>query len=418
MDPLSGTASVIAVLQLASSVLSACYRYQDKVRHAKKDILYLADELESLRNVLKSLKKIEDDEDEGSKHRETVKASTAKTLDQCYRKLAVLDEKLSLKDGLRGIGQILNWPLKADDVSKIHGDLERFKGTLTLALATDLTTTVSSIDDNLGILSNDVHHFQTTVLIEEALKQISTTDPSENHVRASNLRHPTTGEWLLHRDDYLRWKLEDKSFWWLHGTSGCGKTVLCSTIIENLMQHCKPHFGALIGYYYFDFTDTEKQKPENMLSSLVAQFVRCCQAPSTALAFLGEKAGNRSRRPTSSEIMNTLKHLINSCQDSYIIIDALDECIDIEALFRYVEIIAGWESQGLHILVTSQSQQKINTGLARFVTFNIALQGNEVDEDIRLYISEKVRTDPQLGQRHVDIQRRIEDVLMEGANGM
>ncbi|MCJ1384783.1 hypothetical protein MMC17_007901 [Xylographa soralifera] len=137
--PFERAASVIAVLQIASSVLAACYRYQDSARHAKSDISRLVDELESFRDILKNVKKITDEEESGGKRLETVQESTRKTLDQCHKELAELDEKLAPKDGWRAIGQKLSWPLKADEVLKIHGDLERFKSTLSLALTTGVT---------------------------------------------------------------------------------------------------------------------------------------------------------------------------------------------------------------------------------------------------------------------------------------
>ena len=69
------------------------------------------------------------------------------------------------------------------------------------------------------------------------------------------------------------------------------------------------------------------------------------------------------------------------------------------------------------MLITSQ-QQNIQNGLALFSKIDVVLQSNEVDKDIRLYITEKVRNDLELGLRPIEVQCRIEDVPTEGASGM
>ncbi|MCJ1384784.1 hypothetical protein MMC17_007902, partial [Xylographa soralifera] len=63
---------------------------------------------------------------------------------------------------------------------------------------------VLKVDGDLGILSANVANFGTTTLNKEILRRLFTTDPSENQVRAFNLRQPTTGEWLLRSQGYLK----------------------------------------------------------------------------------------------------------------------------------------------------------------------------------------------------------------------
>ncbi|MCJ1395190.1 hypothetical protein MMC18_008073 [Xylographa bjoerkii] len=404
MDPLSGVASVVAVLQFASSVLSTFYFYQERVRHAKKDILYLAAELESLRDFLKSLKTITDDEDAGSKHLETVTCLTRDALQQCLEKLTVLDEKLTPRHGWKVVGQGLSWPLKADDVNKIHDDLERFKSTLLLALGTDSAKVLLSVRNqtndltvNLGKLTSGFDNFQRSPLNCKILKWISATDPPENQVRASKLRHSTTGEWLLHSTDFLNWRDVGETLLWLHGSSGCGKTVLCSTIVENVLEYCRSNPGVHGAYYYLDFTNAEKRKPANLVRSLVAQFADVCD--------------------TAWEPLEALYTNLKTSQ-CFIIVDALDEFNDTEDLIKTLKRIVESKRERSHVLVTSQSQRSIGIELEKFVITDVVLYGDAVDEDIELYIREKVRADSILGRRPPHVQWNIEDALTKGANGM
>jgi hypothetical protein len=46
-----------------------------------------------------------------------------------------------------------------------------------------------------------------------------------------------------------------KSFLWLYGIAGCGKTILTSTAIEDAIGYCQSNTGSAIAYFYFDFND-------------------------------------------------------------------------------------------------------------------------------------------------------------------
>ena len=54
-DPLSVAASIIAVIQITSSVVSICYDYRSGTKHASKEMEQLTDEVISMRDVLERL---------------------------------------------------------------------------------------------------------------------------------------------------------------------------------------------------------------------------------------------------------------------------------------------------------------------------------------------------------------------------
>ena len=54
-DPLSGVASVIAVIQIAGTVVNICYEYRSGVRVTPKTITQLIDEVDRLDDVVKKL---------------------------------------------------------------------------------------------------------------------------------------------------------------------------------------------------------------------------------------------------------------------------------------------------------------------------------------------------------------------------
>ncbi|UQC85448.1 pfs domain-containing protein [Colletotrichum lupini] len=79
-------------------------------------------------------------------------------------------------------------------------------------------------------------------------------DASANFNEAAGHHHKGTGQWFLDSKEYLKWKTAACSSLWLYGRPGCGKTVLSSTIVNDLQR-----IGIECLYFYFTFTDTRKQ---------------------------------------------------------------------------------------------------------------------------------------------------------------
>lgn len=140
MDPLSGAASVIAVIQLSSTVLDLCKQYISKVKKAKEDIQRLNTEVEAFSAVLVRLKDL-------LHGPEAAKLPTSGSLDQviqqCHDELEGLKQKLNPNRGksrqkmkcfaLRA----LKWPLTRKEVDETIVALEKHKTTLNTALSLD-----------------------------------------------------------------------------------------------------------------------------------------------------------------------------------------------------------------------------------------------------------------------------------------
>ncbi|KAM0802159.1 ankyrin repeat-containing domain protein, partial [Usnea florida] len=104
---------------------------------------------------------------------------------------------------------------------------------------------------------------------------LAAPDPSTNYNRALKDRNPKTGSWFIEGSAYIGWKTTPGSFLWLYGTPGCGKTILSSTILQNVLEECEAKTASAVLYFYFDFNDAEKERHEKMIRSLISQLSRC-----------------------------------------------------------------------------------------------------------------------------------------------
>ena len=153
MEPLSVTASVIAVLQAANAVISVCYNYSAAVKDSPWELSRVTEEVKSLRNVLEALVQLAKQAETADPMAET-KLPTLKLLcesdakpgplENCLEELRWLEKKLSSPkwagaDGSkrRAFVQAMSWPLKEGETTKTLERISRFKATLALALTVD-----------------------------------------------------------------------------------------------------------------------------------------------------------------------------------------------------------------------------------------------------------------------------------------
>jgi|SRR5450432_713150 len=257
---------------------------------------------------------------------------------------------------------------------------------------------------------------------EKIHQWLAAPNPSLNHNEARKKRHAASGTWFIGGGLFSDWKRRPCSFLWLQGIPGCGKTVLASSIIEELLQSYHPDSFRAVIYFYFDFNDTEKQLHEKMLRSLVTQLsIRLGSIPSALEQFFSS-CQDGERQPPVDGLLETLRSIIEEFDEIFVVLDALDECRERQELLGDIEKVVAWENPKSHIIVTSRREKDIEERMEAFVKNEekIPIQNALVDEDIRAYVSGRLQTDWQLKRyrKRPEIQQEIQRTLMNKADGM
>jgi hypothetical protein len=261
---------------------------------------------------------------------------------------------------------------------------------------------------------------------EERLSKIcswlSAPDPSTNYHKAHKQRQARTGLWLLRGAKFTKWKESAASRLWLYGIPGCGKTILSSTIIEHLLQHCQDDSSTVTAYFYFDFNDAEKQDPELMLCSLLRQLLQRSVTIPKDVDALFSSCDNGQRQPSVDALLEVTRQAAQEFTQVYVVLDALDECTQRSELMRMLETVAEWQLDNLHLLVTSRKERDIESSLESYIKEEdtVCLQREVVDQDIQRYVQQRLRDDKGLAKWNKDavIREEIEAALMRGARGM
>lgn len=318
-----------------------------------------------------------------------------------------------IKEGVQAAGERLE---------EIHLTAQVNQRKTEIQAAQNQSELLLSIEDYQGKIEDHFSRFERDEqrnLKEKILRWLQTTDPSSNHNRACSSHKPGTGDWFTKSQSYRTWLAKPNSFFWLNGKAGCGKTVLSSTIIENTILHCDENEGCVMAYFYFSFTDSEKQKSSSMLSSLLAQLSSQVDITPNSLVSL-HRTYERSTPPID-HLKSCIQTLIDEVPffNVYLIVDAIDEIPNSDGREEACKVLQELsQNPKAHVLMTSRREHDITEFISECNNItDISIQNPEVDYDIQLYIRQRLKEDKKLN-RWAELHSEIEDVLGRKADGM
>ncbi|KAL8834139.1 MAG: hypothetical protein Q9170_003886 [Blastenia crenularia] len=428
MDPLSISASIVALIGATHAVVALCYDYAATTKGASSAVSKVIDELNSLRQVLESIERLSRGND-GTDPATTSRLENisqlcdpndgpiAKELDSLLEKIR--PPSWADRDGSKrkAVFQALVWPLKEGETKKALQAIERLKSTLDLALATDNLWTVSeSSASKVSTLTGELDDEY-----DKIRRWLSAPDASINFNAALKKRHADTGSWLLQSEKYIQWKTNRRSFLWLHGIPGCGKTVLSSTVIEDLCQGTSPS-NPNVAYFYFDFNDSKKQHVDQMLRSLIVQLSSGQQPTLGILKSSFEDCRKGEKQPQTKELVALLKDLAKLPDRVFLVLDALDECEGRHELLDFLEQIFSWRLKAIHMVMTSRKLKDFEDLFDDEIgeRGSVPIQNSTTNVDIQIYIRGVLREDRRFKRwrSQPQVQTELENELMKKAGGM
>jgi Cdc6-like AAA superfamily ATPase len=253
---------------------------------------------------------------------------------------------------------------------------------------------------------------------------LAAPDPSTNYHKALKQRHASTGTWLLESEAFTHWKQSSHSFLWLHGIPGCGKTVLSTSVIEELQRQSKADtYCSNVVYFYFDFNEKTKQTVDNMARSLISQCSRHAKVAQQQLDDLFGRHENGKKQPSTESLLAALQATLQKSGCVQIVLDALDECTTRKELLLWIRELFPLRIANIQLFATSRREHDIQSNLTQWANARemLSIQGELVNEDIRSYVEFRVKDhNSPLKRWHSrpDVQRKIATKLIEKAGAM
>ena len=190
-----------------------------------------------------------------------------------------------------------------------------------------------------------------------------------------------------------------------------------ATIIDALQTDFKSDPSVGLAYFFFTFSEPDKQAVLNMLTALVAQlFLWLLKIPEGLKAIYTR----HPEKPLLTTLLRIFDILLMEFNWTYIILDALDEVAthDRGTLLSTLHQMLDGSFANLNVLLTSRQEQYILEGLNSLMVTKVTMNTQVVDGDIRRFISETLLRDSKFQKWDSSIRMDIETALVNGAQGM
>ncbi|KAJ7059379.1 ankyrin repeat-containing domain protein [Mycena amicta] len=273
---------------------------------------------------------------------------------------------------------------------------------------------ISSAEGNERIIK-DLEDLNRRHLDSSVRSWLKAPDARTNHNTARELHDGNTGNWLLRSFEYKSWKSTSSSLFWINGKPGAGKTIICSTVIEDLLV--TP--GSVLAYFYFYYGEANKQSPRGMLCSIISELEeQLLHAPSPLLG-LYKKLGSGAHEPSIPELTACLNSLVIalSGRPIFIVVDAVDECAKPKDLAPILNDLLHSVQGCMHVFVTSRPEDGVTKILHPLTTCELDLS-SAIKGDIALHLGHVLSKEhPFCSWKQVH-RDRVFTHLLEHSDGM
>ena len=228
-------------------------------------------------------------------------------------------------------------------------------------------------------------------------------------------RQPGTGKWLLESKEYQSWLTTVGHTLFCPGMPGAGKTILTSTVVEDLTTRYRGDKNTAIAYIYFNFRRQDDQKLTNLLASILKQCIQhLAQLPDSVSAL--EKQCGSSKRPSLDELSGTLQSVAAARSHVFIIIDALDECQASDGCRANLlsELFKLQVRCGVNIFATSRFIPDIVDTFENGTTLEIRASS----EDVERYVKGRMEHLQPFVRRNKQLQEEIKVGISAAVDGM
>ncbi|KAL4952024.1 hypothetical protein BDW69DRAFT_29203 [Aspergillus filifer] len=226
------------------------------------------------------------------------------------------------------------------------------------------------------------------------------------------LRTKRTGDWLLGSSEYGDWKATPGKFLWLHGPAGCGKSVLCSTVVRDIEETRSVESTVSFSYWYFQHDNKETQDVQAMTRAIIRQLVT--QELPKSLVSLWKEHTEHNREPDQDKFLAVLGDVIDchTRDDLFLIFDALDECPERkprerDSLFEILKYLRDKPGKKIHLLATSRFEE----GISRHMTGSLRIDLEQrMQDDVETFVCDALINGPLNYWKDVHVE--IKEVLL------
>ncbi|KAI9855731.1 MAG: hypothetical protein M1824_005891 [Vezdaea acicularis] len=425
-EVVSLTASII---QISNATLKAVKYLQD-VKDAAEARKRIRTELVDLYKVLLDLRDAVEEAKSSEPWFQGIRslAEEGRPLHQLKVAIEELTSNLKPTSSMKSLGKALIWTLDKKKTNEILLKIERAKssieitlqrGQFALSLATDqkivdMNNNVMDIVGGVSILQQTQRQKSISELHKSIISWLSPLNFPQTQNDILRTRQKGTGEWLLKSKSFIGWLHGAPRILWCPGMPGAGKTVLASTAIDYLQTTFAETDNA-VAFIYCNYNDQTEQSSVNLVSSLLKQLAQQMPSLLDGLEPMFDKHLKKITRPTLQEMSKALQSAVLSFPRAFIVVDAVDECL--EDSRRDLLDSLGVLADTVGLMITSRPSIHIEDTFPNREKLEITAK----DEDVYKYLEARISQTSRLAKivkAEPTVREKVTDAVIKNVRGM
>ncbi|KAL6709052.1 hypothetical protein ACN47E_002179 [Coniothyrium glycines] len=421
-DPLSTTASIVAILQVTFKIVDIL---QD-AGNASSEQCHFAAEISNVSTSLTSLlKHIEHDSQEPWQMSVQQLGEKDGVIYQYRIALEQLKAKLTTSSMKQAISKTVLWKFVKKDADSILARIERLKSLTQIALELDHFKLSQAIEKVLRILQNrnqtllsHANSFQQDHLREERQRILNWLSLDSFEAQQSDLissRQNETGSWFLESPEFKAWAEHGEKTLFCPGIPGAGKTMIAAITIDHLQRKVQDQ-DIGIAYVYCSYQRRAEQSVNNLLAAILKQLLHDRPRVTEMLSELHIRHVSRNTKPSEQDLSKSLETVLSSYQTVYLVIDALDECI--ERFLGPTSLLTICydlqKTSDFRIMVTSRHTAEIHEKFEGLPQLEVRASS----ADVARYVKGQIHHLPPCIREDSDLQDQVQGKIIDAADGM
>ncbi|OCK73256.1 hypothetical protein K432DRAFT_340557, partial [Lepidopterella palustris CBS 459.81] len=225
-------------------------------------------------------------------------------------------------------------------------------------------------------------------------------------------REEGTGSWFLHEPEFKEWIYGSSQTLFCPGMPGAGKTIVAAVVIDHIANTVQ-NDGNGLAYIFCNYKEQGEQKASILLAAILRQLVQARRSIPATVSQLHNHHITRGTTPSPQEIFRTLLSILEDYSRVYVVIDALDECLDSQLLIK-IRHLQTKARTDLHLMATSRFIPEIEQNFAGALRLEIRASEN----DVRTFVASQMYRLPDFVQDDVELPGIVQDIITQAVDGM
>ncbi|KAI9702255.1 MAG: hypothetical protein M1820_006187 [Bogoriella megaspora] len=423
MDPLSITASVVAIIQFTGPVV----QYLNDIKDAPKECRHSIIEVSNLNTLLLTLDNRVQESDPSRPWHAAVHALAVPggPLSQYKQALGDLAARLQRRSAFGKIKMTLTWAFVKDEIERLIARIERLKSLITIAIESDHITLSKAIQEDTSKIATSLAPLQSSVQAmrthqdlewhESVMRWLSPINVSAQQQDILSRKQDDTGQWFLYSSRFETWKNSAQSTLYCPGIPGAGKTMIAAIAVHH-MHNLVRNTDTGVASIYFNYKEQSTQSTSNALALLLKQLVNDRSDLAERVASLYEQCERGRDRPPLTELLTLLRTVSLKRKTIYVVVDALDECTESNGTRgQILGALRNLQQQmDLRLMFTSRFLSTTDSKFREIPSLEIRANG----DDINKFVVGQLPRLPKCIQKDIEFSKLVQDKIVETVDGM